>query len=190
MMQDNQQIVKHILENVGGQPKVIKYRDANEASAIDIFMAENKPQMGVTTCATIGLSESSIGLVLGTGKELRAEFIGVYGSNFTKFPNIVSSCAFNIMNDNFLCRPGTVYPNVIDEYYKDTEMKHVLLTSPFLWENLTNIETESKVITWLLLIPISKSELEYLSDNGIDALESLFEAGQIDIFDINRKSML
>ncbi|MBC2035444.1 suppressor of fused domain protein [Listeria booriae] len=47
-----------------------------------------------------------------------------------------------------------------------------------------------KVITWLLLIPISKSELEYLSDNGIDALESLFEAGQIDIFDINRKSML
>ncbi|MBC1458179.1 suppressor of fused domain protein [Listeria newyorkensis] len=189
-MQDNQQVAKHIFENVGGKPKVIKYKDSNETSAIDIFMSEDKPQDGVTTYATIGLSESSIGLVLGNDKELRAEFIGTCGSNFDKFPNIISSCAFNVINDNFLCRPGTVYPNVIAEYYADSEMKHILLTTPFLWENLINIETEQKVITWLSLIPISELELEYLNDNGSDALESLFEEKEIDIFDMYRESVL
>lgn len=116
MSKDNQQVAKHIFENVGGKPKVIKYKDSNETSSIDIFMSEDKPQEGVTTYATIGLSESSIGLVLGNDKELRAEFIVTCGSNFDKFPNIISSCAFNIINDNFLCRPGTVYPNIVTEY--------------------------------------------------------------------------
>ncbi|MBC6310978.1 suppressor of fused domain protein [Listeria sp. FSL L7-1582] len=189
-MPDNQQVAKHIFENVGGKSQVIQYKDSNETSSIDIFMSEDKPQDGVTTYATISLSESSIGLVLGNDKELRAEFIGACGSNFDKFPNIISSCAFNIINDNFLCRPGTVYSNVVTEYYDDSEMKHILLTTPFLWEGLINIETEQKVVTWLSLVPISEAELEYLNDNGSDALESLFEEKDIDIFDIYRESVL
>lgn len=69
-------------------------------------------------------------------------------------------------------------------------MKHILLTTPFLWENLINIETDQKVVTWLSLVPISEAELEYLDDNGSDALESLFEENSIDIFDIYRESVL
>ena len=39
-------------------------------------------------------------------------------------------------------------------------------------------------------IPISDKELEYKNKFGTDALETLFEKESIDIFDINRKSIV
>jgi hypothetical protein len=182
-------IAKHILENVGGNPKVLRFHDANNISAIDLYIGSDRPYEGVTTYSTIGLSDTSIEMELDDGRELRAELIGACGSNFELFSNIISSCAFNVINDNFSCQPGMVYPNVVKEYYEDTEMKHILLTTPFLWEGLSNIETEKALIAWLLAVPISEAELQYLNENGSDALEEEFEKKDIDIFDIYRGSV-
>lgn len=190
MPQNQQKVAKRILESVGGKPKVIEFNDLNNISTIDIFIGLDRPYEGVTTYSTIGLSEYTVGLELEGNKELRVEFIGASENNFDKFANIVSSCAFNIINNNFGCKPGVVYPNVIHEYYGDSEMKHVLITNPFLWENLNNIETTNKVITWLMLVPISDKEFEFLRRNGSDKLEDIFESKNIDIFDIYRKSIL
>lgn len=131
-----------------------------------------------------------IDLILPNNKDLRVEFIGACAAQYEQFPNIMSSCAFNIINSQYSCNPGTVYPDVIKAYYDEIDMKHVMLVTPFLWGDIPDIETDNKLINWLMLVPISEEEFQFLKDNGSDALEKLFEEKEIDICNLERKSIL
>lgn len=75
-------------------------------------------------------------------------------------------------------------------YYPDSEMEHVLFTSPFLWEKLISLDFIDKKVTWLLAVPISTKELLFAEREGTEALEDLFEEKDIDIFDISRNSVI
>lgn len=189
MTNDIKIIAQKVLKAIGGTPKVIEYLDRDETSKIPIFIGENRPYQEIVSYATIGLSDYSIGLKI-DNKELRVEFIGACETYYDEFVNIVSTCAFNIINDHYSCEPGTVYPNVVSMYYPNLEMKHIFFTTPFLWEGLEGIETADNYISWLMMIPISDKEFDYLRKNGSDKLEDLFEENQIDIFDLSRKSII
>jgi len=189
-MQDKKQTFQNLTEAIGFTPKVLEYYDKSRTSKLDMYIGVNRPDFGISTYSTIGLSEYSIDLTNKKGEDIRVEFIAICSSDVIEFPNIIATCAFNIINDNYSCRPGTVYPNIVKDYYNDKEMVHVYFTLPFLWENLKNIEIENKVVTWLFAMPISNNEFDFLKTYGSDALEDLFEKNSIDIFDINRKSVL
>lgn len=75
-------------------------------------------------------------------------------------------------------------------YYPDSEMEHVIFTSPFLWEKLKTIDFPDKKVTWLLALPISTKEFLFAEKEGTEALEDLFEKNDIDIFDVRRNSIL
>jgi len=45
-------------------------------------------------------------------------------------------------------------------------------------------------LPFLLAIPISDAELQYKNQNGLSALESIFEEKNVDIFDLDRASVL
>ena len=79
----------------------------------------------------------------------------------------------------------------VGEYFQMTTVPHLYFSAPFLWEDsLKTLECGTKNVSWLMVIPISDSELKFLTLNVDDALESLFEKKQIDIFDLNRPSVL
>ena len=189
-MIDNKRIAHTVLEIIGGKPKVIRYWDNSRESMIDIFIGADRPYEGISSYSTIGLSGYSIDLKTEDNKELRVEFIGACDSSSDMFANIISSCAFNIISDKYSCNPGTVFPCVVSEYYPDIEMRHIYFTAPFLWENIHNLEFDDVIVTWLMAIPISDNEFGFLINNGSDQLEALFEDKDIDVFDINRKSVL
>lgn len=112
-------------------------------------------------------------------------------SKYDTIPNILSTCAFFVIKNNWKCTYGNVFETLVEMYCKNTEMKHILFTSPFLWEDkLVDFNIEGKPIYFVLAIPISDKELEYKNEFGTDALETLFEKESIDIFDINRKSIV
>ncbi|MMZ71657.1 Antitoxin YqcF [compost metagenome] len=70
-------------------------------------------------------------------------------------------------------------------------MKHMLFVPPFLWEEqLQTIDFQDKKVAWLLAVPISENEYLFAQEYGSNKLEDLFEQKQIDIFDIERKSVL
>jgi hypothetical protein len=186
---DKKKIAHKILQFVGGKPKVVNYKDEEEKSDIDIYIGKDTPFEGINTYSTIGLSEYSIDLVV-EDKELRVEFIGSCESEYKEYANILSSCAFNIINTQFSCSPGTVYSDVVREYYKETTMKHILFTDPFLWENIETLELSNYYVTWLMMVPISNEEFEFLKENGSEELENLFEKNNINLFDLNRKSVV
>ena len=187
---NNKTIAKKIFKVIGGTPKVIRYHDDDDKSQIDIFIGIDRPQTGVSTYSTIGLSEYSIDLQAKNGRSIRVEFVGACENVADKFPNVIGTCAFNIINDKYSCKPGTVYPNVIKAYYENIEMKHIYFTAPFLWDTLDSIVLDDRIVTWLLAIPISDKEYSYRESYGDDALEKLFEENDIDIFNIKRKSVL
>lgn len=190
IMNNNKKIAKKLWDIIGGTPKVVEYWDNDDKSKIDIYIGVDKPYEGVNSYGTIGLSNYDIGLKVAEEKELRVEFISACGSEYEFFGNIIASCGFNIINNQFSCSPGTVYPGVICKYSEEYEMKHVMFVSPFLWDNPSNMELEDKIITWLMPIPISDKELKYLQNYGSDELQSLFEKNDIDIFDMRRESVL
>lgn len=188
-MDHNRLVARTISEWIGGVPKAGRYYDDNNDSFIDIFEGKNKPFDGVSTFSTIGLSEYSIGLTDGN-KDIRVEFIGAAGNDFEYFPNIVSTCAFMVINDGYSCSPGTVYPNVLEYYYDGTDMKHIYFTTPSAWDGLPEeVQDKDSETVWLMMIPISDKELEFLKENGSDALESKFEEKDIDMFNLARESI-
>lgn len=69
-------------------------------------------------------------------------------------------------------------------------MKHILLTTPFLWDDLHPLDDEKNHVTWLMAVPISDKELKYAQEYGTDVLEDVFERKDIDVFDLDRKSAI
>lgn len=186
---ENKIIARTALEAFGGKPSVSKYWDENKVSSVDILSTIDRPYEGVTSYSTIGLSDYSIGYSVDE-KPLRIEIVGASATIFEFFPNIVSTCAFNIINTKLPIAHGEIFKGVVRMYYPNSEMEHVLFTSPFLWEKLNSIDFLDKKVTWLLAVPISKKELLFAEEEGTEALEDLFEKKDIDIFDIRRNSVL
>lgn len=183
-------IAKTALAAFGGDLIVYAYWDDNREHSVDILSCHDRPYDGVTSYSTIGLSDYSIDQSANS-VHLRVELVGACASKYECFPNILSSCAFNIINTKYKCYPGAIYPGVVDYYMPDSPMKHILFVPPYLWEDrLTTLSFADKKVAWLLAVPISNAELDYAKRHGIDALETLFEERQIDIFKLERDSVI
>ncbi|MED4351065.1 suppressor of fused domain protein [Schinkia azotoformans] len=184
------EIAKHLADLNGSRPRMSRFYDDNKESIIDIVIMDNKPNEYETTFATIGLSNYDIGYSV-KDKPLRVEFIGACIDEYKLFGNVLSTCAFNIINSGYSCSPGMIYPDVVKMYYPEFNMKHIMFVSPFLWaENLTPFDFEDKHVSWLQAMPISEAEYNYAEQNGSEALENLFEESEVDILDLNRSSII
>jgi hypothetical protein len=188
--QDNKIIAKTAARIFGGIAKVHTYWDDNENSSIGVLSCFGSPQIGVTSYATVGLSDAPLhkdNTILPMGLEL----VGACGDSFPKFDNALATAAFYIINSKWGCFPGSIFPDMLSMYNASTTMCHLLFVPPILWdERLETLYLETKTVAWLQAIPVSDAELEYAKAEGPDKLEDLFEKKQIDVFDLERPSIL
>ncbi|WP_367987508.1 suppressor of fused domain protein [Vibrio sp. NTOU-M3] len=188
--ESNKIIARVALAAFGGKPNVAAYWDEAEKHSVDLLTCKDQPQKGVTSYSTIGLSDNPIHND-GVEIDLRVEFVGACSNSISDFGNIVTTAAFCVINSKWPCSPGMIFPDIVDMYNCSKTLKHLMLVSPFLWEDrLQTLELDSKTVAWLLLIPISEAEYKYAQLEGASMLEALFEEHQIDIFDINRSSVI
>lgn len=186
---ENKIIAQTALDVFGGIPQVIKYWDHMQRNSVDILSCADRPCEGVTSYSTIGLSEHSIGFT-SDKLPLRVEIVGACASEVQSYSNVLANCALRIITLNNKCYPGAIFKNAIDISNIKREMEHILFVTPFVWDkSFTIINFPDKNVTWLNAVPISQTELEYAEDEGIEALEELFERHQIDIFNLNRQSV-
>ncbi|WP_166243393.1 suppressor of fused domain protein [Paenibacillus turpanensis] len=184
------EIAKHLAELHGSRPKISRFHDDHKKSMIDIVVMDHHPSEHETTFATVGLHNYDIGYSL-EDKSLRVEFIGACIDEYEWFGNLLSTCAFNIINSGYSCSPGAIYPNIVAMYDSGLTMKHVMFVSPFLWEDrLSPFDFEDKYVSWLQAVPISEAEYNYAEQHGSDALEDLFEWSEVDLLDLKRDSVL
>lgn len=185
----NKSLAQMLASVFRAKPRISRYWDEEERSCVDVMVCEHSPQENVFTYATLGLSDHPI---LNQGKDsgIRVEFVGAFGATFGEGANIISTAAFCVVNSKWEVRPGAIFPDVVGMYRKDSAMKHLLFCPPFLWEKLTTQELDDKTVAWLMLVPISENEYRFAEEKGSDALEDLFVEKQIDVFNLDRPSVL
>ena len=182
---ETKQLAEYLQSLVGSRPTITRYYDEAERSHVDILAAPDDLTKNVVTYATLGLSDHDNAGTRDGPKPLRVELLMAARDYFEDVPNILSTCAFNIINSGMQGAPGRIFPRVVELYYPELPLTDIFLASPFLWR----IETQkfpSKTVAWLLAAPISKGETAYAMQNGPDALETQFERHSIDIFDLER----
>ncbi|WP_337270456.1 suppressor of fused domain protein [Oryzifoliimicrobium ureilyticus] len=185
---ENRLIAKTIVSVFGGVPNIRKYWDDNHISNLDIVACSDAPDEGVSSYATIGVSDYPIM----RGKveyPARVEILGVCDSNSPHYANIIATCGFCVVNDHWFLAPGVIFPNIVQMYSASKTMQHIAFVEPFIWEDkLSSLKLDTKTVDWLLAVPISEEEYRFAKDESFDALEDLFEKEQIDIFNIDRQS--
>jgi antitoxin YqcF len=186
--EDNKSLARNLRDIMGGTPTVTKYWDDAHASDIDIMIVEDAPADGLTSYASLGLSDANTGLTAGD-KALGVEILLSLASACAEGANMIATCGLSIKKGEIAPSPGAIVPRVLELYDDGRDMKHAMLISPFVWE-LKTLSFPAKTVAWLQVLPISDPERNYALANGSEALEDLFEEHQIDTFDIDRPSIL
>jgi len=189
----NEKIFDYVIEVFGKDNKISVRKDSEQGGAsgygFDILSCQDSPFERVMSYSTIALSDFFIGKD-GNGIPLGVELVGACDTKFGDFWEIIKTSAYIIVENHQFCPPGTILSDAV-KCSHETTMKHVLLANPFGWEReLESLYFQIKTVAWLLVVPISDAEMKYAKKHGVDALESLFEQKQLDIFDLNRKSVV
>lgn len=185
---DVRTLATYLRASLSSLPQVHKYWDDYAAQCVRVLSAVDVPVKGVTTFATLGLSDHSTNLSV-EEKPLRVELVCALESAFADAGNIAASCVFDVISRDIAPSPGVVLPNVVKTYKPNGPLKHCLLVSPFLWE-LETQEFSEKTVAWLQIVPISDGELNVALSQGADELERLFECEQIDVFNLDRPAIV
>ena len=173
----------------GGVTEVLEYRDSRYGRAIHLLQFADSPRSGLTSFGTIGLSNYDDGTSV-DGKPLRVELLGVSPSNIAEFPNMLSTCAFLVESGRTTLAPGSVVPDVIAEYRPDLPTKHFVFVAPTLWPRRIDVmDFESHVVSWLLAIPITDSELAFSKTVASEALQERLMKSTSRVTDFHRKSV-
>ena len=161
----------------------------DEQASIEIIKCPDSPFEGVTAYSTLGVYKCQ-NLLTADNKELNIEFMGICDSRNNWFDGLLSTCAFAMIKGKVRAHPYEVYKDIIPIYQPNIDMKHILLIPPFsLKSDLGTIETDKRVITWLMLNPISENEYTFMQTNGYQKLINAFVEANIDIYDLYRKSI-
>lgn len=171
------------------RPAVHAYWDDDHVSKMAIVECKDSPQPGVSSYATIGVSDCPL-YKDKSEYPVRVELVGACASNCEHFANMLATAGFCIINTKWFCAPGVIYPGVVSMYNASATMKPAMFVPPFLWsDSLSALKLQDKTVAFLMMIPISEEEYQFAEAKGSGALESAFELKQIDVFDIHRESI-
>jgi hypothetical protein len=186
----NKVIAKTVSDIFGGSPRIIRYWDDARRNCVDLLSCIDCPQVGVTSFSTIGLSDHPL-YKNGNEYPVRTELVGACGNSFTAFDRAISTAAFCVINSKWFASPGAIFPDILSMYKCSDTLQHLFFVPPFLWEHkLATLSLPKKQVAWLLVVPISENERKLASSEGSGELEKLFELKQIDIFNLNRPSVI
>lgn len=189
---ENKMLAKITHKAFGSQPNasVVEYLNNDETLKVPILICPDHPQQNFTAYATIGLSDYSMRQ---GNREFptRLEIISIGNTKIKWLPGALSTAAFYIMKEKWLCHPGATLVDILNGYAIDSDLEHLYFTSPFLWEtDLKTIELATKQVAWLLAIPITNREYEYRKQYGNEKFEELMEKNNASVFDLTRKSII
>lgn len=192
---ENRKIYQHVIDEFTSVT-VRGNADDNKAHFIDIAEARNCPERGVISYATLGLSDYPL-IFKGEEYSVRIELLGASYQRFAKrtedFSSALATASFFIMKNKWFCAPGMVFARMLDYYNLSRTLYHLLFVPPALWDNHFNtvLDLGSKRVTWLLAVPISDAEAQLVHEQqSSEQLETLLERYEVDIFDLNRRSVV
>ena len=187
---ENQNLSQFAGKIFGDDWNISEHLDSQNQMVVYVLSGTDTEHPDLVSHATIGLSDFKLGQDKG-GVALGAELVGACKTPCDYFDQALAACADMILNNNVLCKPGTIFANVLDGYDDNSQMKHFLFAVPSFWEEkLYPLSFKTKTVLWLQALPISESEMQFASQNGAGPLgEKLVEA-QADLADLSRQPVL
>jgi len=143
---------------------------------------------GVTYLGTIGGFLRQMQSSFFVERKLRVELISAVSSGYEDLMSSVLVSMVERMEDpKCEYKPESVISNII--HLDGSEIKHVYLCDPFLWENgLPSIDVDGCTVAFLHVLPVSDAEVRYLSEFGPHEFENTLEARNVAYYDLGRIS--
>lgn len=183
---DNKQIARTLAAIFGGTPKVTQYLDRDEKAEIAILSSVDRPEEGLISFGTVGLSDYPIPGTL--HPPLGVEITTV--SDRPEFAAVLSTAAFCVINSGWQAEPGRVFPDVVAAHLPEATAPHLMFVTPYSWqEDLPSRRLTGKTVAFVQAIPVSDAEMRFVRENGAEALEELFEDAQPDFLNLERESV-
>ena len=180
---NHKQWAQHLRATVGGACAVTSYLDEPEENRIHIFTSQNSEGIVAATVGLMGINQSRQ-----PGREVYSEVLMDQRGHDERIGNILSTIAFYIMKDGWRIAPGVIFESMIEMFVPETELPHVMFTSPFQWDEMSKIVLGDRAIYPLIAVPISEAESAIARKNqGVD-LEALWERHSVDVLDWGRSS--
>lgn len=185
----NEVIYQTACRVLGGTPRVFRYYDQGDEVSVDLLTAKGSPREGRISYSTLGLIHNPIGLRKNE-KPLRLEICGGCLEKYEYFPNLLSSCCFDIINCRFVCADGAVLKENVNAYVQRSTLRHTLFCPFSLWDSaFPELSFEDKTVNWLYALPISDGELRFLEANGSEELLRLIRKAGVDVCDLERPAV-
>lgn len=176
--------IKH---EFGLATKVVRFADDGGVNDCFIVTGSDCPIKGVTSYGSVGLSREA---QKAGAADVKVEILAACASETPHIDNLLASCVFDSAKNGSNVIYGACILDIVSQYRISHTLKHVTFVAPFLWQGLNKLMVDDQAVHCLLMLPISDSEKQYLESHGIDSLENLFNESQIDIYDINRPSVV
>lgn len=188
-MEQREHVLKHILEVMAGEVKGQRHFTDEEKDAVELLSCTDSPCPGLTSYSTLGTFRYDNKAQVGD-KALRVEFVGICDSRNEWFPELLSTCAFAIIRGRVKTGLYEIYRSIISVYQPELEMKHLFLTTPLGFrQEFEPLEFDDKLVSWLMINPISEAERVFIQENGAQALLDEFVKADVDLYNLYRKSI-
>lgn len=183
-------------KRLGRFSQVVANKSADESITIPVALASGSPEAGLSTYATIGLSQFDNGLTSESGNRIGIELIVTGREENTFLASGLADAALNIASGEYQAKPGIVFPGIFDGYGPNITTPHGLLWYPFAWDiGFDGLSRDGIDVEWLLVIPVSNDEVSFIAANGpgfkgagVEKLIDTFESDAVDIYDTGRSS--
>jgi len=185
-------VARHTEKIFQGRTNIERSGHETEPLHVDILVTENTIETGIMSIGTIGLSETELSFKDGTIFPTRVELCAATLIENTLWKDALSTAAFIIMRRKRGVVQGVILENVFSEYYPSTELPHMYLTYPFIWNNahFPQLEFNDLKINWLHGIAIHDSEKYFIYKNSAEDFEQLLLEQDVDTFDLERKTVI
>jgi hypothetical protein len=186
----NKRLAKHVAGLFGGTPSAARIADQAEKSFIDVVAANDSPLRGLVSYSTFGLSDHP-NRGGPKGRSLPVEIVGAAGREFKPFDKAIATAAFCVINSQWRCSLGAIFPGCLETYRLSRTMKHFFFVAPSLWTGeFKPLRVGKTKVTWLMAVPISDEERRLAEMDGPARLDRLFEEKKIDIPNLARPSIV
>ncbi|WP_409173234.1 suppressor of fused domain protein [Variovorax sp. H27-G14] len=154
-------------------------------SAIRFSFFESATAEG-TLLSTVGLMDVNISAT--SERELRTEVLLDHRGHASQEANVLATIAFYVLKNGWRPSPGVVFEEMLTFYLPDGPLPHVLFIPPYQWadSSMTRATVGDLTIYPLLAVPISELERLFVSTQGYEQLQAMWEERQTDVLDWTR----
>ena len=185
---ENREISRVATATFGGAQDVHTWWDSGREHSVDILTCDGTPDEGLAIYATLNLSNHPLKDV---ENDLRVELVAACPSDVVAIPQMLSTCAFNVIINGAIMGPGVVLPGALSLHAPETTVPHILFTPPVFWAGaLRTLVMANRTVAWLLALPITDAEFDYVKAKGYQALVDLIDQKRPNLFDIQRPSVV